>query len=86
MLRECLRGDGDLDWLDGDEPSELTAVGELHDTVDLGEQGVIGATADVFAGFQGCSALTNQDGSTGDDLAAEALDAEPLCIGVAAVF
>ena len=76
----------DSDGVDRDEAALLTAVLKADHAVDLGEQGVVLAAADVEAGLQRGSALANQDGAAGDGLAAEALDAEALRIGVATVF
>ena len=65
---------------DGDEASALSAVLELDDAGDLGEEGVILASADIEAGLKRGSALADEDGASGDGFAAEALDAEPLRI------
>src|SRR3954453_22416088 len=50
-----------------------------------GEEGVVAATADVHAGVEVRAALADDDLAGLDDLAAEALDAEALGVGVAAV-
>ena len=50
-----------------------------------GEQRVVAATADVHAGVEVGAALADQDLAGLDDLAAEALDAEPLGVRVATV-
>jgi hypothetical protein len=76
----------DCDGIDRDETADLAAVLEADYAVDLGEEGVVLAAAYVCSGLERCSALTNQDGATGDSFAAEALNAESLCIRVAAVF
>ena len=73
--RLSLRG---RDGLDRDEAAVLATVLEPYDAVDLGEKGVVLATADVEAGLERGSALANQNGATGDRLAAEALHAEAL--------
>ena len=46
----------------------------------VGEEGIVRAATDVLAGLERCAALANEDGAAGDELAAETLDAEPLCI------
>src|SRR5918992_613483 len=53
--------------------------------VDLGEQGVVAAAADAFAGVDAGAALADQDRARGHQLAAVALDPEPLGGRVAAV-
>lgn len=70
----------------GDEASGAAAVDELDAAIDFGEEGVVGAAADVEAGFNFGTALTNDDGAAGDGLTGEELDAEALRVGVAAVF
>src|SRR6266545_1630390 len=52
---------------------------------DLGEQGVVAATADAGAGVDARAALAHQDRAGGDDLAAEPLHAQALGRGVTAV-
>ena len=58
---------------------------ELDRTRREREQGVVAATADVDAGVEVGAALANQDLTGADGLAAEALDAEALCIRIATV-
>ncbi len=50
-----------------------------------GEQGVVTAAADVHAWVEVSSALADEDLAGLDELAAEALDAEPLGGGIATV-
>src|SRR4051812_36803036 len=69
-----LGGSGDRG--DGHEPTALALVVELDDAVDFGEQRVIAADADVHSRIEACAALTDDDRSTGDELAGEALDAQ----------
>src|SRR6202040_3959627 len=60
---------------------EGAAVGfctKLDMTFDLGEQGMIGAHADIKAGMPGGAALTRNDVAWNDVLAAIGLDSEPL--------
>src|SRR5689334_4523812 len=77
---------GGGDGVDRDETPVLTAVLEADHAVDLGEQGIVLAAADVQAGLERGSALANQNGAAGDRLAGEALHAEALRVGVATVF
>src|SRR5262245_56700173 len=65
--------------------ARVAAALELHHAVDLREQRVVRAEADVAAGLEAGAPLADQDRPTGDELAAEALDPEHLRIGVAAV-
>src|SRR5215208_2380810 len=58
---------------------------ELDDAVDLGEQRVVLAAADVGTGEKARAALPHEDRAPGDPLAAVALDAQVLGVGVAAV-
>src|SRR5215212_6109408 len=68
-----------------DEASALTLVVELHDAVDLGEERVVAADADVHAGLELRAALADENRSTGHELTGEALDAQHLRLRVAAV-
>ncbi len=70
-------------WL---RSGEASTIDKLYAAVDFGEEGVVAAAAYVLAGFERCSALTDDDGASGDELAAECFDAEALRVGVAAVF
>ena len=58
----------------------LATVLEANLAVDLREEGVVRATADVGAGLERCAALTDDDAAAEDRLATEDLDAEPLCV------
>jgi hypothetical protein len=58
---------------------------KLYDAVGQCEERVVFAHADVLAGADARSALADQDVAGNDLLAAEALDAQPLRVGVAAV-
>ena len=67
---------------------EGAAVGfglERNTTLDLGEQGVVRAHADIEAGVPGRAALTRNDVAGSDDLPAERLDTEALAFGIASV-
>lgn len=70
----------DCDGIDGDEAANLATVLEADYAVNLGEEGVVLAAAYVCAGLERGPTLTDEDGAAGDGFAAEALDAEPLCI------
>src|SRR5437870_7810238 len=73
------------DRRDADVASALALVLEVDDPVDLGEERVIAADADVLAGIELRAALSDDDRSTGHELAGEALDAEHFRLRVAAV-
>ena len=72
-----LGGDG-FGGDDVDEAALLALVLELYDAGDLGVEGVVGAAADIEAGFVRCAALADEDAAAGDGLAVATLDAEPL--------
>ena len=74
------RDRGEFGWVDVDETAVLALVLEANDAVDLGEESVVFAAAYVGAGFERGAALTNDDASTEDGLAAEYFDSEPLGI------
>ena len=59
---------------------------ELDGATDEGEQGVVTAAADAAARVEVRAALADDDLTGVDDLAAEALHAQPLRVGVAAVL
>ena len=61
------------------------ALAERDDAVGGGEQGVVAADADILAGVHLGAALADQDVARQDLLAAEALHAQPLAAGIAAV-
>ena len=67
------------------EAAVLATVAEADHAGDLGEEGVVLAAADLFAGLQRCATLANDDGAAGDGLAGEELHAEALSVRVAAV-
>ena len=76
--------DRDLGRDDVDDAA-TPAAAELDRAGDEGEQGVVTAATDVQAGVEVGAALADDDLAGVDDLAAEALDAEPLRVGVAPV-
>src|SRR4051794_19771956 len=63
-----------------------TTPSELDSTCRQREERVVAATADVGAGVEVRAALANDDLAGVDELAAEALHAEPLRVGIAAVL
>src|SRR2546421_11437473 len=69
---------------DVDDAATATRT-ELDRTSGEREQRVVAATADVDAGVEVSATLANDDLAGADDLAAEALDAETLGVGVATV-
>lgn len=69
-----MRG-GKLCRVDGDLLLALAVPLELDDAVDLGEDRVVGTQSHVFSGEKLGPALTDDDGSSMDGLAAERLDA-----------
>ena len=70
-----------------DDVDDLAAAlgAELDRAGDEREQRVVAATADALAGVEVRAALADDDLAGVDDLAAEALDAEALGVGVATV-
>jgi hypothetical protein len=81
MIRRSLRWNGgDFGGIDVDEAALLSAIAEANYAGDLSEQGVVFAATDVFAGLERCATLANDDAAAEDCLAAEYLDAEPLCV------
>ena len=81
-----LRRDLDGYRFDRDKTTHLAAVRKLDDAINLREQGVIGTATDVLAGLERCAALTYEDRTPSDNLATKTLYAQPLCIGVTAIF
>ena len=57
----------------------------MHDAIDAGEESVIAPPTDVLSRLDARSSLADQDRATGDELAAVALDPQPLRIAVATV-
>src|SRR5277367_5782156 len=70
----------------GDETAGPAAVDEVHLTCNLGVEGVVFAPAYVQTGLQFGAALTDDDGTTSDDLASKDLYTQSLSVGIAAVF
>src|SRR6478752_5883063 len=61
------------------------AGAEADHAVDGGEQRVVAAETDILAGVHLGAALADQNIARQDLLAAEALHAQPLAVGIAAV-
>ena len=81
MKRKSLdRNRGEVCRVDVDEAAMLAFVLEADDAIDLGEEGVVLAAADVCAGLQGGAALANDDAATEDRLTPKYLDAESLSV------
>jgi hypothetical protein len=70
---------------DGDLPAVLAVIFEADLAIDLGEQGVVLAQADVEAWFEAAPLLTDENRSAGDEVAVVTLDAETLRIAVSTV-
>jgi len=62
-----------------------SSVRELNDAVALGEERVITAHADQFAGMNTRAALPHQNFTRADELSGVALDTEHFGLAVAAV-
>jgi hypothetical protein len=84
LKSELLRDD--RHGLNRNEAAQLATVDKLHPSGDFRVEGVVFAAADVQSGLEPGTALAHDDGSPGDYLTGENLDAKPLGIGVAAVF
>src|SRR5579863_4217685 len=70
---------------DADVAAVASAIGELHDASDESEERVVLALTDVFAGLVARAALAHENRARVNELAAEALYAEPLSVRIAAV-
>jgi hypothetical protein len=68
-----------------DEAAVAAPVRELHDAGDEREERVVFALADVFAGLVARTALAYENRACVDELAPEALYAQPLPVRIAAV-
>lgn len=73
----CLVGDdvGELGHFEGSGEAADAAVGELHDAVDEGEEGVILAHGHVLSGADFAAALANQDVAGAHDFSGVFFDA-----------
>src|SRR6266436_377794 len=78
-------GLGLLRRLDADEAAVTSLVLKLHEARNHGVERVVLALADVFSGLVLGAALAHQDGAGVHELPAEALDAQPLAVRIAAV-
>jgi hypothetical protein len=86
-LRGLIRGGGfgGGGGLDADEAAVAATILEFDVAGDEREERVVFALADVFAGLMLGAALADENRASVDELAAEALYAEPLSVRVAAV-
>src|SRR5207245_5523529 len=78
-------GLGLLRRLDADEAAVAAPVLKLHKSRDHSEQRVVTTAPDVFAGLVFGCPLPHQNRAGIDELSAEALHAQPLPLGIAAV-
>src|SRR5258708_40359949 len=72
----------------GNNRHECAAIGfctKLDMALDLGEQGMVGAHADIKAGMPGGAALARNDVAGNHMLAAKGLDAEAFARGITSV-
>jgi hypothetical protein len=76
---------GCFDRLDADEAAGVAFVFERDDAGDFCKKGIVSSDADIHAWFELRSALTDENGSTGNQLTTEALHAQPLGMTVAAI-
>jgi hypothetical protein len=76
---------GLLVWLDADESAMAALIRKLDVAGDEREERVVLALANVFAGLVPRTALAHENRACVDELAAEALYAEPLSVRIAAV-
>src|SRR6266853_4975652 len=82
----ALTGGGLLSRANADELALAAAVAEFDHARDFGEQGVVLAPPDVFAGLHPRAALAHDDRAAGHQLPAEGLHAQPLRIRIAPVL
>ena len=82
---DALIGGGRLGRGDADEAAAAATVFKLHVTSDQREKRIVLALADVFTGLMLGAALTHKNCAGVDQLASEALYAEPLSMRIAAV-
>ena len=75
-----------LSLVDGDLLAVLAQTLEANHTVDLGEQGVVAAAANIHTGVNVSAALTNQDVAGQNVLTISALGAETLGLGITAIL
>src|SRR5271154_431258 len=68
-----------------DKTSGAPLIFEKHHAGNHSEKAVVLSQADVASRLITSAALANQNAAPGDQLAAEALDAKPLSVGIAAV-
>src|SRR5713226_3627460 len=78
-------GVGLLGRLNADEAAVTAFVLKLHEAGNHGVKRVVLTLTDVFSGLVLGTTLPYQDGAGVDQLPAEALDAQPLAVRIAAV-
>ena len=76
---------GSFDRLDADEAAGVAFIFESDDAGDFCKKSIVSSDADIHAWFELRSALTDENGSTGDQLATEAFHTQPLGMTVAAI-
>ena len=76
---------GSFDRLDADEAAGMAFVFECDDAGDFCKEGIVPSDAHIHAWLELRSALTDENGSTGDQLATEAFHTQPLGMTVAAI-
>src|SRR5436305_14396632 len=81
----ALKGNLGFCRFDRDDAAVAAPVVEPHDAGDFREERVVPAAAHVRARKEFRAALPDEDRAARDELPAEALHAEPLRVGVAAV-
>jgi hypothetical protein len=66
-------------WNDVNHSTTLTGS-KLNSSVNHSEQRVVATTANILASMERGSALTDQNGASGDGSTTEAFHAEALCV------
>src|SRR6516164_3481002 len=76
---------GSFDRLNADEAAGVAFVFECDDAGDFCKEGIVSSDADIHARFELRSTLTDENGSTGDQLTTKAFHTQPLGMTVAAI-
>ena len=71
-----LRSDG----LDANEAARTPTVNKLHAAVNLCKERIVTAATDIQSRLERCSTLPHDNRSAGNQLAAESLYAQALCV------
>jgi hypothetical protein len=61
-----------------DEMALMSTILELDRTGCSREKGIVPSTSYIVAWFDGCAALSHQDGTSGDELTIESFYSQPL--------